>query len=179
MVRTLLAIAAVAATAGAPGPYPAQHGGAGSEPTNASGIFAGTGFVARSALVDYELGASCCPKSTVGQVNVYLFERAGVSCATLEGAKDKRFFSYTVETDGKSLAVGRIAPASLFQQASFNVIGNTTGFQPGVSILFTRIDTAGGGIWHGRITVPSQKYNGKTYSLNGTFAARWCGTKRS
>jgi hypothetical protein len=124
-------------------------------------------------------GRASCPRSTVGQVNVYLFEHPGVSCTTLEQAKDERFFSYTVETDGKMLPVGRIAPASLFQQASFNVIGNTTGFQPGVSIVFTRVDTANRGVWHGRITVPHQKYNGKTYSLNGTFAANWCGTRRS
>jgi hypothetical protein len=172
-MRTLLALVLLAVL----GPYPAEHQGAGREPTKASGIFAGSTFVARSALVDYELGASCCPQGTVGQVNVYLFEQAGVSCAKLEQAKGKRFFSYTVETDGKTLPVGRVAPAGLLQQASFNVIGNTTGFQPGVSIVFTSIDTAGG-LWHGRITVPLQKYNGKTYSLNGTFAARWCGTKR-
>ena len=55
----------------------------------------------------------------------------------------------------------------------------TTGFQPGVSIVFTRIDTARNGLWHGRISVPRQKYTGKVYALRGTFAAGWCGTKRS
>ena|SRR5579862_6833765 len=174
-MRTLLLLAVLAA----PGPYPAQHAGRGSEPTGATGIFAGTGFVARSALVDYELGASCCPQGTVGQVNVFLFEHAGVRCATLEQAKDRRFFSYTVETDGKALPIGRDAPASLFQQASFNIVGLTTGFQPGVSIVFTRIDTADNGVWHGRISVPRQKYHGKTYALSGTFAAGWCGTKHT
>jgi hypothetical protein len=162
-----------------PGPYPAQHEGSGKEPTSASGTFAGTPFVARSALVNYELGASCCPKSTVGQVNVFLFEQTGIRCATLAQAKYKRFFSYTVETNGKKLPVGRVTPASFFQQASFNIVGLTTGFQPGVSIVFTRIDTASNGLWHGRISVPRQKYNGKTYALTGTFAARWCGTKRA
>jgi hypothetical protein len=174
-MRTLLVLILLAV----PGPYPAQHQGSGKEPTSASGIFAGSPFVARSALVDYELGASCCPAKTVGQVNVFLFEQAGVRCATLEQAKDKRFFSYTVETDGKKLPVGRVAPDNLFQQASFNIVGLTTGFQPGVSIAFTRIDTARSAVWHGRISVPRQRYNGKTYALNGTFAARWCGTKRS
>jgi hypothetical protein len=174
MMRTLLALVLLAV----PGPYPAQHQGAGKEPTKASGIFAGTAFVARSALVDYEVGASCCPQGTVGQLNVYLFEQAGVSCAKLEQAKGRRFFSYTVETDGKTLPVGRNAPSSLFQQASFNVVGKTTGFQPGVSIVFTSIDTTGG-VWHGRISVPLQRYGGKTYSLIGTFAAPWCGSKRA
>ena len=175
MMRMLMALLVLAA----PGPYPAQQQGTGSEPTTASGVFAGTAFAARSALVDYELGASCCPRTTVGQVNVYLFEQRGVSCAALEQAKSKRFFSYTIETDGSKLPLARAVPARLFQQASFNVVGLTTGFQPGVSIAFTRIDTNSVGLWHGRINVPRQRYNGKTYSLAGTFAARWCGTKSS
>jgi hypothetical protein len=173
MLRTLSVLLVLAA----PGPYPAQQQGAGREPTTARGIFAGTVFVAHSALVDYELGTSCCPHKTVGQVNVYLFERPAVGCASLEQAKGNRFFSYTVETDGNKLPVGHVVPARLFQQASFNIVGLTTGFQPGVSIAFTRVDTNRAGLWHGRIIVPSQKYNGKTYSLAGTFAARWCGTK--
>jgi hypothetical protein len=173
-MKMLLALVLLAV----PAPYPAQHAGAGKEPTNAAGIFAGSRYVARSALVDYEVGLSCCPQKTVGQVNVFLFEQAGIGCAKLENAKYKRFFSYTVETNGKKLPLGR-APESFFQQASFNVVGLTTGFQPGVSISFTRIDTAANALWHGRVNVPRQKYNGKTYALSGTFAARWCGTKRS
>jgi hypothetical protein len=174
----LLAVLA-AAVAVAPGPYPAQHQGAGHATIEGRGVFAGTAFVPRSALVDYELGKSCCPDKTVGEVTVYLFEAPGVGCSKLEQAKGKRFFSYEVETDGKKLPVGRAAPAKFFQQASFNIVGLTTGFQPGVSIVFTRIDTRPGGIWHGRISVPRQTYNGKTYALRETLAARWCGTKRS
>jgi hypothetical protein len=174
-----LVVLAAAALASAPGPYPAQHEGTGTQPLSGSGTFAGSSFVPRSAFADYELGASCCPQTTVGQVNVYLFEARGVRCATLEQAKGKRFFSYTIETDGKRLPVGRPVPSSLFQQASFNVVGLTTGFQPGVSIVFTRIDTSPAGVWHGRIGVPKQRFKGKTYAFAGTFAARWCGTKRS
>jgi hypothetical protein len=165
--------------ASTPGPYPPQHAGSGREPTAGAGTFASTKFVAHSALVDYELGASCCPSKTIGEVNVYVFEARGVRCATLERAKGKRFFSYTIETDGKRLPVGRMPPDAWFHQASFNVIGVTTGFQPGVSIVFTRIDTSRSGVWHGHIRVPRQTFNKKTYSFNGTFAARWCGTKRS
>jgi hypothetical protein len=161
------------------GPYPAQHQGSGREPTAGSGVFAGTRFVPRSALTDYEVGLSCCPDKTVGNVNVFLFERPGVTCRSLEAAKSKRFFSYTVETDGEGLPVARVVPSGLFQQASFNIVGLTTGFQPGVSITFSRIDTAAGGVWHGRIKVPRQTYNHKTYAFTGTFAAHWCGTKRS
>jgi hypothetical protein len=172
-----LVLAALLATV--PGPYPAQHEGSGHEPTGGKGTFAGTAFVPRSALVDYELGASCCPQKTVGQIHVFLFERRGVTCASLEQARSKRFFSYEVETDGQRAPVGRPVPSSFFQQASFNVVGLTTGFQPGVSIVFTRIDTARSGVWHGRIEVQRQKLNGKAYALTATFAARWCGTKRS
>jgi hypothetical protein len=160
-------------------PYPAQHQGAGREPTAGTGTFAGTRFVPRSAVVDYEIGLSCCPSKTIGEINVFMFERSGVTCGTLEAAKSPRFFSYTVETDGRKAPVGRVVPASFFQQASFNVVGLTTGFQPGVSIVFTRIDTARAGVWHGRISVPRQRYSGKIYALAATFAARWCGTKRS
>jgi hypothetical protein len=161
------------------GPYPAQHQGSGHEPTAGSGVFAGTRFVPRSALADYEIGLACCPQGKVGNVNVYLFEQGGVSCRSLEAAKSKRFFSYSVETDGKTLPVGRVIPAGLFQQASFNVVGLTTGFQPGVSIVFTRIDTSPKGVWHGRIKVPRQSFKHKRYAFTGTFAAHWCGTKRS
>jgi hypothetical protein len=165
--------------ASALGPYPQQRAGSGGEPTRGSGVFAGTSFVPRSALVDYEIGLSCCPSTRVGNVNMYLFERSGVTCRSLEAAKSRRFFSYSVETDGKKLPVGRVVPASVFQQASFNIVGLTTGFQPGVSIVFTRIDTTTHGIWHGRITVPRQTFKHKTYAFTGTFAAPWCGTKRS
>ena len=178
MLRVLLAAALLAG----PGAYPAQHEGTGREPTAGQGVFAGTSFVPRSALVDYELGASCCPQKTVGTVNVFLFEQPGVRCAKLEAAKYKRFFSYSVETNGKKLPVERKPAAKWFQQASFNVVGLTTGFQPGaanVGIVFTRVDTAPGAVWHGRVSVARQRFNGKTYSLSATFAAAWCGTKRS
>lgn len=161
------------------GPYPAQHQGSGREPTEGSGVFAGTRFVPRSALADYEIGLSCCPSKSVGNVDVFLFERAGVTCRGLEAARSNRFFSYSVETDGKRLPVGRVVAAGFFQQASFNVVGLTTGFQPGVSIVFTRIDTSPNGVWHGRIKVPRQSFKHKTYAFTGSFAARWCGSKRT
>lgn len=175
VLAALLVTAAVAAGA----PYPAQHAGSGREPTSASGIFAGKPFVARSALVRYELGLSCCPSKTVGDVDVYLFEQKGITCRTLEAARYHRNFSYSVEADGKALPVGRPVPDSFFQQASFNIVALTTGFQIGIQIVFTRIDTSPGKTWHGRIRAPRSTYSGKTYSLAGTFAARWCGTARS
>jgi hypothetical protein len=175
----MLALAALVFVTGGLGPYPAQHQGTGREPTGGSGVFAGTAFVPHSALADYEIGLSCCPSKTVGNVNVYLFERSGVTCPSLEAAKSRRFFSYTIETDGKKLPVGRVVPPSLFQQASFNIVGLTTGFQPGVNVVFTRIDTSPNGVWHGRINVPRQNFNHKTYAFKGTFAARWCGSKRT
>jgi hypothetical protein len=161
------------------GPYPAQHQGTGREQTLGSAVFAGTKFVPHSALVDYEIGKSCCPDKQVGDVDLYVFERAGVTCAKLEAARSARFFSYSIETDGKRLPVGHSPSSSFFQQASFNIIGLTTGFQPGVSIVFTRIDTSRNGHWHGRITVPPNTYAGKHYAYNGTFNASWCGTKTS
>jgi len=179
MIGCVKALALIVLALAAAPPYPAQHQGSGKEPTAGKGTFAGTPFVPRSALADYEIGLSCCPDKTVGDVTVYLFERARITCAALETAKSRRFFSYEVETNGKKAPVGRAVPGSFFQQASFNVIGLTTGFQPGVSIVFTRIDTAVSGVWHGRISVPRQKFNGKTYALAATFAAHWCGTKRS
>lgn len=177
-MKLLVALATLALTA-APGPYPSQHQGSGAEPTAGSGVFAGTSFAPHSALVDYELGSSCCPQKTIGEVTLYLFEAPKVTCGTLEAAKSKRFFSYTVETDGKKVPLGRKPPSPWFQQWSFNVVGLTTGFQFGSTTVFTRVDTSRSGVWHGRVSVARQKLNGKAYSLSATFAARWCGTKRS
>jgi hypothetical protein len=159
-------------------PYPAQHEGSGHEPTRIAGVFAGSRFVARSALVRYEIGLSCCPSKTIGDVVVYLFEARGVSCRTLDDAKDRRFFTFTVQADGRKLPVRRPVPASFFQQASFNIPGLTSGFQIGTRIVFTKIGTSKGDSWHGSIRVPRSTLSGKTYSLAGTFAAPWCGTTR-
>jgi hypothetical protein len=177
-----VAAAALAASAGAwaaGAPYPSQHQGEGHERTAVAGIFAGTRFVPRSALVRYEIGLSCCPSKTIGDVQVDLFEKPGLSCKTLDDAKDRRFFTYSVESNGKALPVGHAVPDSFFQQASFNVTGLTTGFQIGTRIVFTRIDTSRSATWHGSIRAPRSTYSGKTYSLAGTFAGRWCGTVRS
>jgi hypothetical protein len=157
--------------------YPAQHAGSGSEPTKAAGIFAGKPFVARSALVAYDVGKSCCPEKNVGNLDLYLLERAGVTCAKLEDAKSHRFFSYTVEADGKQLPVGKPVPSSFFQQASYNIVGLTTGFQIGIQITYSRIDTSPNALWHGSFLSPPDTFNGKHYSLKGTFAAHWCGTR--
>ena len=160
-------------------PYPAQHEGSGREPTRIAGVFAGSRFVAHSALVRYEIGLSCCPSKTIGDIEVYLFESRGVTCKTLEAAKSRRFFTFAVEADGKKLPVGRPVPGSFFQQASFNVPGLTSGFQIGTTIVFTRIGTSKGDSWHGSIRVPRSTLSGKKYSLAGSFAAPWCGTVRS
>ena len=111
-------------------PYPAQHQGTGREKTLGS------------AVVDYEIGKSCCPSGTDGNVNVCVFERAGITCPKLETAKSSRFFSYTVETDGKRLTVGRPPSSAFFEQASFNITGLTTGFQTGART--PAASTAGG-----------------------------------
>lgn len=177
-MRTLTAgLAAAAALAAAPA-YPAQHAGSGREPTKAAGTFAGKPFVARSALVRYEIGLSCCPSKTIGEVVVYLLQQQNVTCKRLDDARSEPNFSYSVDADGKALPVGRAVPDSIFQQASFNVVGLTTGFQIGIRIIFTRIDTSAGKAWHGRVLAPRARFNGKTYAMAGTFAARWCGTVR-
>ena len=184
--RYLAVVTALVALAGASGawaaagkPYPSQHQGTGREPIAASGTFAGSRFVARSAVVRYEIGLSCCPSKTIGEVDVYLFETKDVTCKTLDDSRSKRNFSYSVEANGKALPVGRPAPSSFFQQASFNVVGLTTGNQVGIRIVFTRIDTTKGHLWHGTFRAPRFASAGKVYALSGSFAASWCGTVRS
>ena len=159
-------------------PYPAQHAGTGAQRLVGGGLFAGTAFTARSAVVDYEIGASCCPAKQIGEVDVYVFEQPGVRCATLNEATHHRFFSYTVETDGRPVPIGEPVSAGHFQQASFNVVGLTTGFQAGIKVVFTRVDASPHGVWHGTIQVPRTTFAGKPYAYGGTFAAAWCGTKR-
>jgi hypothetical protein len=175
---TAVAAALVGAAALALGAYPAQHEGAGKEPTAGGGIFAGSKYAAHSTLVRFEIGASCCPSKTIGDLNVYVFEQSGIDCRHLDNARYKRNFSYTVESNGKKVPVGKPIPGSWFEQASFNERGVTTGFQPGASIFFTRADTAPNALWHGRIALKRVNYEGKIYAWAGTFAARWCGTKK-
>jgi hypothetical protein len=172
----LSAVAVLAA--GVSATYPPQIAGHGVERTAGMGVFADTPFHPRSALVDYETGRSCCPEGTVGDVSVYLFERSGVRCRSLEAAKSRRFFSYEVQTDGRPVPVGRpFSLSSFFQQASFNVVGLTEGVQSGARIVFTRVDTRPGGVWHGTIRVVSTRLSGHRYAFHGSFAAAWCGSR--
>jgi hypothetical protein len=44
-----------------------------------------------------------------------------------------------------------------------------------VKLVFTRIDATKNHLWHGKLTVPTTHFEGKTFAFSGMFAARWCG----
>ena len=84
-----------------------------------------------------------------------------------------------IHTEGTPLDVGkamRTSGTSRFVQVNFVLAGHYIAVQPGVRLTLSRVDTAKGGVWHGHLTVAKTRQSGKTFSYNGTFAARWCGT---
>jgi hypothetical protein len=69
----------------------------------------------------------------------------------------------------------RTSGTTRFVQVNFVLWGHYIAVQPGVGLFLTRIDTRKGGVWHGGVRVAKQTIKGRTYSYDGTFAARWCG----
>ncbi len=159
----------LAAAAGAKTPLPRQPEGKGSEPTVGSGVMAGTPFRGLHALALLD--------TSFDQVEIYLFPKP-VACRDVLFANPP-YIDVTVDTNGSALVIGRpsLQDGRAFVQANFHpAAGNKYyAIQPGASITFTRIDTSRHGVWHGHLTVRRQRFEGRVFSYQGTFAARWCG----
>ena len=172
-MRLLVVVAAAAvgasllvASATAKTPYPPRAGGSGAESTGGSGTGAGVSFKPKFALATYD-----------GSNYVLYLMSQQLACKDTLLAKPP-YLTVTV-VSGAPLIVG--APrvnsgTGSFVQVDFFVAPvHYYTVQPKVRLVFTRIDPARNGVWHGRLTVPLTRFEGKTFVFDGTFAARWCG----
>jgi hypothetical protein len=172
-VRAALAVAlAAAALAGsalaAKTPYPPPTGGTGAEPTAGSGTGAGVAFHPRYAIATYE---------PIGGHYVLYLTNAPLTCARTYLAKPP-YLTISI-VSAHPLVVGKPSlqrGESDFVQVDFFV--STTHYyavQPKVSLVLTRVGAAKSGEWHGTVSVPETRFEGKSFAFDGSFAARWCG----
>lgn len=167
MRRALLLVALILVpAAAAKTPLPAKPQGSGSEPTAGGGIVSGKPFRA--------VWAAAEPDS-FGDVAFYLLAK--------KTACDQLFFATApyikvhIHTEGTPLPIGKPALANGrdYVQADFHPPGpKYYAIQPGVQVVFTRVDTTKHGVWHGSLTVKKQTFEGHVFSYAGTFAAQWC-----
>jgi hypothetical protein len=172
-VNRVLVLAAPLAAAGllvgsaaAKTPYPPKASGSGTETTGGSGLGAGVSFAPRFALATYD-----------GEHYVLYLTPKPVTCAKAVFTKPP-YLTVTI-VGGAPLVVGKPTPnsgSSAFVQVDF-FVGPTHYYavQPKVKLVLTRVDPRKNGVWHGRVTVPTTHFEGKSFSFAGTFAARWCG----
>jgi hypothetical protein len=163
-----LALALAASAAAAKTPYPPPTGGAGAEPTGGAGVGAGVAFHPRFALATYE---------PIGGNYVLYLTQTPVQCTRTYLAKPP-YLTVSVVT-GSPLVVGRPSLQrgdNDFVQVDFYVSAtHYYAVQPGVKLVLTRVGSVPGSVWHGSVAVPTTHFEGKTFSFDGTFAARWCG----
>jgi hypothetical protein len=175
-VRTVVAATALAgalllagSAAAQHTPFPPKTAGKGTEPTAGSGVGAGVTFAPRFALATYD--------GIGGHYVLYLTPKP-LSCGHTYDAKPP-YLTVTVVTKSSPLLVG--APSlqtngDNFVQVDFYVAPiHYYTVQPGVKLVFTRIDATKNHLWHGKLTVPTTHFEGKTFAFSGMFAARWCG----
>jgi hypothetical protein len=172
-LSTLAVLAVAAALFGAAAlaktPIPAESAGTGSEPTAGGGVIAGAPFAARYAEAVLDI--------SFDQLEVFLFPTP-VACNAIAFAAGP-YVEVIVDTNAKPLLLGHPALENgvAFVQVDFHPASGTKFYsiQPGTSIVFSRIDPAKNGLWHGKLTVSRQRSVGKVFSYAGTFAAHWCG----
>jgi len=167
----LLALAAALPAAAARGktPIPAKAEGSGSEPTSGGGTMAGESISPNFAVALLDI--------TFDQLEVYLFPRK-VACNDVAFAKTP-FVDVIVDSQGAPVRIGSpsLQNGHAFVQVEFHPTKGSKYYaiQPGASITFTRADPAKNGVWHGKLAVKRQTFEGKVFAYNGTFAATWCG----
>jgi hypothetical protein len=157
----LLATSAAATT-----PYPPRAGGSGAESTGGGGTGGGVSFKPRFALATYD-----------GSNYVFYLTAQQLACKDTVLAKPP-YLTVTIVT-GAPLVVGTPTVnngSQSFVQVDFFVAPvHYYAIQPKVRLLLTRVNPARNGVWHGHLTVPLTRFEGKTFAFDGTFAARWCG----
>jgi hypothetical protein len=86
-----------------------------------------------------------------------------------------------VHSDGANLPLGRALTTTGKIRFVVNFV-SSGGSMPisvsrGAKLVFTRMDSAAGGVWRGRLTVPATALGGSRFAFSGTFGARWCGQR--
>jgi hypothetical protein len=168
---TLLAVVAATAALAAPppAPFPAQRAGSGDESTAGGGLFAGAPYRARSAVIRWN--------GRIESLDLYLFRKRVTSCAAFEHAVTEpgRVIQIGAARGAVRLPVGSPVrrPLAQFVTQRREPPPQIVFARP-VELVFTRVDTARGGTWHGRVAVKPRRVEGRRYSYAGTFAARWC-----
>lgn len=159
------------------GAYPPQRQGSGNEPTAGGGVIARAPFHARSALIVED---DLPPGYLRYQLTLHLFPKrvncAGIGTATtLNG--HSRLIYFELRRHGP-VPVGKPVGSSQPQTTGAIFINGRDGQETfsGISLVFTRVDTSRGGVWHGKISVQRQYIVGPSDAYHGTFAATWCGT---
>jgi len=164
------ALALPASPAAAAGPlYPPPNNGSGAELTTGGGTGAGVDFRPLHAIATYD--------GTLGAYVLYL-SATPVACNNTSGAKTP-YLTISVVTNGSPLVVGKPSVqhgSKNFVQADFYVSAtHYYAVQPHVRLVLTSTSATRGALWHGRLTVPKTRFEGKTFAYSGTFAATWCG----
>lgn len=172
--RVALALVAAVLETGAgaaapPAPFPKQRGGTGNEKMAGSGLFAGAPYRARSAIIRWD--------GHVKSLDLYLFRRNIAGCSSFQRAATEPGRLLQIAVARKATRLPLRVP---MRSALAEFITHRRTPPPSIAsvrpvvLVFTRIDTAKGARWHGRITVTPSRIGGRAYSYSGTFTARWC-----
>lgn len=170
VIAVAVAATVLASAVGAKTPLPTKPQGSGNEPTAGGGVMPGAPFTARYALAVLDI--------SFDQIEIFLFPKK-VACNDVNFATPP-FVDVIVDTQGAPMRIGRpsLQNGHAFVQAEFHP--TTTGskyfaIQLGAVITFTHVDPKHNSLWHGTLAVKRQKFEGHTFSYDGTFAAVWCG----
>lgn len=140
--------------------------GSGNEPTSGSGRVAHAPFRPVGALVfDTTLGP---------EVDIYPRPE---SCNDIENVVNGSlgstpYISVTELMTGKPNSIPPVNRAVPGETVDYSV-GNANVLDGTPRVVFTRIDTHPGGVWHGSVSSVDFGFNG--YAFTGTFAGAWCG----
>jgi hypothetical protein len=156
--------------------FPRERLGASLLVTTGGGTVAGDTYVTRSAAVVWS--------RRWNTLTLYLFWHRNVTCRTLLRAVQLPGHLVQVHvTSGPRVHVGRPMPEP--QVAFLTIYRNPStpehvaGLRHGAQLTFESVDSYPGGVWRGRLSLPTRIYgDGNVYGYRGTFAARFCQVNR-
>jgi hypothetical protein len=182
VMRRLLAISVIgcvfagAALASSTATFPRLQLGIGNESTAGGGMVAGAPYRTHSAFVAWNRRRK--------DLTLYLVRARGVDCRNLikVARRPGNLIQAVIKARPLANYVYHRLPDQTLQfvthYADTHRPLHDAGLRQGVKLVLTRVDSYPGGVWHGRLTVPTKVYgDGKVYGYRGTFAAGWCDLK--